>query len=125
MKNRLLIALSLAAALGGCTTLQTLDKAANGTVTDVAPQAMVTAKKALIAAHGLHEAAADVAVAAANGGVCVGTCASQAKSAIDKSESLLVAADKLVALGDARGINAKIGDATALISQVQTLAGKN
>lgn len=125
MKTRILLALCFAASLGGCSTLQALDSAANGTASDVAPQAMITAKKALIATHGLHEAAADVAVAAANGGFCVGTCASKAKDAIDKSEAILLAADKLVALGDARGINAKVGDAAALIAQVQTLAGKN
>jgi len=111
--------------LGGCSTLQTIGAATTGSVSDVAPQAMISAKKALIAAHGLHEAAADVATAAFTGGWCISTCATKALDALDKSEKALLTADQLVKLGDARGINDKVASATALISTVQSLAGKN
>ena len=95
--------------------------AAVGTVSQVAPDAMAAAKKALIAAHGLHEATADSLAAAANANICKGACATQAKDYLDKSEAALKAADSAVALGDAPGINAKIAGATALISQVNSL----
>ena len=98
-----------------------LGTAVTGTVTQVAPDAMAAAKKGLIAAHGLHEAAADGLAAAANANVCKATCATQAKAYLDQSEALLKAADSLVALGDAPGINAKISGASALISQVNGL----
>lgn len=114
------IALCLLTALPGCAAL----RAANGTVTDVAPTAMLAAKKALIAGHSLHEAAADALTAAATSNLCISTCAIQAKAYLDQSEAYLLAADHLVALGDAPGIEAKISGATALISQVQSLIGK-
>jgi hypothetical protein len=84
---------------------------------------MLAAKKSLIAAHALHEAAADALLAAANANVCKGQCAVTAKQYLDQSAAGLAAADNLVALGDAQGIEAKIAGATALISQVQTLIG--
>ncbi len=118
--KHLALALCLTLTLPGCTALQV----ANGTVTDVAPQAMLAAKKALIAAHSLHEAAADALTIAATTNLCKGTCAVQAKGYLDQSEAYLVAADKLVALGDAPGIEAKISGATALLSQVEALTGK-
>lgn len=107
--------------LTGCTGLNTVAQAATGSVASVAPQAMQTAEKALIASHALHEAAADALTIAAKSGACHAACASQAKTFLDTSEAYLVAADKLVALGDAPGIEAKIAGATALISQVQSL----
>lgn len=106
--------------LSGCSALQAL----NGTVTAVAPTAMMAAKKALIAGHSLHEAAADALTAAATSNLCISTCAIQSKAYLDQSETYLLAADNLVALGDAPGIEAKISGATALISQVQSLIGK-
>ena len=98
-----------------------LGTAVTGTVTQAAPDAMAAAKKGLIAAHGLHEAAADGLAAAANANICKAQCAVQAKAYLDQSEALLKAADNLVALGDAPGINAKIAGASALISQVNGL----
>jgi len=123
MKRPILALVLCLPLLGGCQGLTTTGTAANGTVTQVAPQAMLAAKKSLIAAHALHEGAADALTAAANANLCKGTCASQAKTYLDQSEAGLRAADNLVALGDAPGIEAKIAGATSLISQVQTLLG--
>lgn len=109
--------------LGGCAAANTIGQVANGTVTQVAPQTMLAAKKSLIAAHALHEAAADGLAAAANDNFCKGACAVKARSYLDQSESALKAADNLVTLGDAQGIEAKISGATALIAQVQALIG--
>lgn len=107
--------------LGGCGQAQV---AATGTVTQAAPQTMLAAKKSLIAAHALHEAAADALTAAANANICKGACASDAKRYLDQSENALKAADSLVALGDAQGIELKISGAIALISQTQALIGR-
>ncbi len=120
MKSHIVLGFILVLSLSGCNAIQ----ATSGTVTDVAPQAMLAAKKSLIAAHSLHEAAADALTVAATTDLCKATCAVQAKAYLDQSESYLVAADALVKLGDAPGISAKISGATALISQVQALTGK-
>lgn len=125
--KRIAPAFCLTVLLTGCAQFQaltTIGTAANGTVTQVAPQAMLAAKKALIAAHGMHEAAADALIAIASTDLCKGACAIQAKGYLDQSEALLTAADGLAALGDAPGIEAKISGATALISQVQSIVGK-
>lgn len=106
--------------LGGCDKFQT---AATGTVTQVAPDTMLAAKKSLIAAHALHEAAADMATAAANANLCKGQCAVDAKLYLNQSAEALSAADDLVKLGDAPGINAKVVGAVALINKVQALTG--
>ncbi len=110
--------------VAACAQLQGTGTAATGTVTQVAPKAMLAAKKALIAAHALHEAAADALIAAANSNICKSTCASDAKRYLDQSATYLKSADDLVALGDAEGIEAKISGATALLSQIQGLMGK-
>lgn len=115
--NRIILAAFLALALPGCAALQ----AANGTVSGVAPAAMVAAKKALIAAHSLHEAAADAATIAANSNICVAACATRVKGYIDQSELLLVSADLAVKAGDTPGIQAKVSAAIAIISQVESL----
>ncbi len=112
-----IIALCLLTALPGCSALQ----AANGTVTDVAPAAMLAAKRALIAAHSLHEAAADTAVIAANSNICVSTCAQRTKTYIDQSETLLVAADAAVKAGDTPGVQAKVSAAIAIVAQIESL----
>lgn len=111
-------------ALSGCAAATTVGQAVTGSVASVAPDAVNSAKKALTAAHALHEASADVLTAAAKSGVCHATCAVAAKAYLDQSEAYLVAADKLVALGDAPGIEAKISASTALISQIQNLSAK-
>lgn len=116
----LILALSLPL-LGGCDKIQT---ASTGTVTQVAPSTMLTAKKSLIAAHALHQAAAESLTAAANANLCKARCAVDAKRLLNQSADGLKAADNLVALGDAEGVQAKIGGATALISQVQALIGR-
>lgn len=107
--------------LPGCSTL---GAATTGTIASVAPDSVNTAKKALTAAHDLHRVTADFLVVAATSNLCHAACASTAKTYLDQSEAYLVAADKLVALGDAAGIEAKISAATGLISQVQSLIGK-
>jgi len=111
--------------IGGCTTLDAIAAVASptGSVASVAPAAMNTAKKALTTSHALHEAAADALTIAAQSGVCHGVCAGTAKTYLNQSEAYLVAADKLVALGDAPGIQAKIGAANSLVAQVETLIG--
>lgn len=111
-------------ALSGCAAASTVGQAITGSVATVAPGAMQSAEKALTAAHALHEASADVLTAAAKSGVCHATCAITAKAYLDQSETILIAADSLVKLGDAVGIEAKIASATALISQIQNLSAK-
>lgn len=116
-----LISLSLTfMPLPACTEL---GQAATGSVSQVAPDALNSAKKALIAAHGLHEATADALTAAANANLCHAQCAVDAKKYLDESAAYLSAADNLVKLGDAQGIEAKISQATALVAQVQSLLG--
>ena len=117
MKPHLALGFVLVLGLSGCSALQ----AANGTVTSVAPAAMLAAKKALIAAHSLHEAAADAATIAANSNICIATCATKVKGYIDQSEILLVAADAAVKAGDTPGIQAKVSAAIAIIAQVESL----
>lgn len=110
--------------LSGCSALGALGAASTGTISSVAPQEVNAAKKALIAAHDLHKATADFLTIAAQTNLCHATCASKAKGLLDASEAYLVAGDKLVAVGDAPGIEAKITAATALVSQVQSIVGK-
>lgn len=110
--------------LSGCASLQALGAASTGTLSSVAPDTVNTAKKALIAAHDLHRVTADFLTIAATSNLCHASCATQAKLYLDQSEAYLLAADKLVALGDAPGVEAKISGATALIAQVQSLIGK-
>lgn len=119
MKRFLFLAVCLPL-LGGCNNATV---AANTTVTHVAPDAMLAAKKGLIAAHALHEAAAEALTVAANTNICKGQCAIDGKKYLNQSADILSAADNLVALGDAPGIAAKIAGATALLSQVQALVG--
>lgn len=119
MKHIVLI-LALCLPMAACAQTQI---AATGTITQVAPQTVLAAKKSLIAAHALHEAVADALTAAANANICKGQCAIDAKRYLDQSEDALKAADNLVALGDAQGIELKISGATALISQIQALIG--
>lgn len=110
--------------LSGCTAVEALGSATTGTITQAIPDTMNDTKKALTAAHALHKTTADFLVVAATTNLCHATCASTAKGYLDQSEAYLVAADKLVALGDAPGIEAKISAATLLISQVQGLVGQ-
>lgn len=110
--------------LSGCSSLGALGAASTGTLASVAPDTVNTAKRALTAAHDLHRVTADFLTIAATSNLCHASCATQAKLYLDQSEAYLVAADKLVALGDAPGIEAKISGATALIAQVQSLIGK-
>lgn len=124
MKYGHAITLSLFVAFTPVTACTALQGATTGSVASVAPDTVNTAKKALIAAHELHRVTADFLTIAANTNLCHATCASQAKSYLDQSEAALVAADKLVATGDAVGIEAKITSATSLIASVQALVGK-
>lgn len=101
-----------------------LTAATTGSVATVAPQAVLTAKKALLAAHGLHEATAEALTVAANSNLCHAQCAIDAKRYLDQSAAYLSAADNLVALGDVAGVEGKIAGATALISQVNGLLAK-
>lgn len=122
MRSRFLaVPLIMTLGLGGCTAVTDVAQAATGTISSLAPQAMNDAKKGLTASHSLHEAAADALTIAAKSGLCHLGCAATGKTYLDQSEAYLVVADKLVAVGDAPGIEAKISSATALISQVQAL----
>jgi len=121
------VILAASLALSGCGSLGALGAlgaATSGTIASVAPDTVNVAKKALTAAHDLHRGTADFLVIAAQTNLCHASCATQAKLYLDQSEAALVAADKLVALGDAPGIEAKITAATTLISQVQSLIGR-
>ncbi len=110
--------------IAGCADIQavtTIGTAATGTVSQVAPAAMLKAKQVLTASHRLHQGVAEFMTIAANSDLCHATCATQAKDYLDRSEALLSAADDLVKLGDIPGINAKITAATALIAKAQAL----
>lgn len=124
MRRRFLAPLVLAFfTLSACSNLDTLGAATTGTISSVAPAAVNKAKQALTAAHDVHASTARLLTIAANTDLCHATCASTAKVYLDKSEEALVAADKLVVLGDAPGINAKIAAAQALIGNVNSLIG--
>lgn len=118
---RLAIVFAAALALSGCTALQAL----NGTTSQVAPDSVATAKKALTAAHDLHRGVADFLTVAATTNLCHAACAVQAKKWLDQSETALVDADKLLVLGDAPGVEAKVALATSLIGEIQTQLGQN
>lgn len=118
------VGLLILAPLPACAQLDAIGKAATGSVASVVPDTVNGAKKALTAAHELHRVTADFLVIAANTNLCHATCASQAKVYLDQSEAALVAADKLIVLGDAVGVEAKITAATALIADVNNLIGK-
>lgn len=111
--------------VSACAQLQKLGTAANGTVTQVAPDTVASVKRALTAAHDVHRAMADFLVLAATTNLCHATCASQAKKWLDQSETALTDADKLLALGDTPGVEAKISLATSLIGQIQKQIGHN
>ncbi len=99
-------------------------QALTGSVSQVAPDAVNAAKKALTAAHDLHRGAAIFLTIAAQSNLCHATCAVQAKTYLDQSEAALVAGDTAIKLGDAVGVEAKITAATTLISQAEALVGK-
>ncbi len=120
MKALIVALLLTTVPISGCAALQ----AASGTVSQVAPDAVATAKKALTAAHQLHRGVADFLTVAATTNLCHATCAVQAKKWLDQSEVALVDADKLLALGDTPGVEAKITIASALISQIQAQIGR-
>lgn len=111
--------------LGGCETIGKIAQAASGSVATVVPEAMNSAKKALTATHRLHMGAADFLAIAATTNLCHAICAIKAKDYLDRSEAALVAADKLVVLGDANGIADKIAAATDLIAASEALIGRN
>lgn len=110
-------------ALSGCQTLGAIGAAGTGTIASVAPSEVNAAKRALTAAHEIHRTTADFLVIAAQTQLCHAACAVKAKSLLDASEAYLVAGDRLVALGDAPGIELKIAAASALIAQINSLIG--
>lgn len=118
MRLRFALALIPLMAMSGCAAAT---QAATGSIAQVAPDLVNNAKRALTAAHQLHTTAAHLLTIAATSNLCTGTCASQAKGYLDQSYAALVAADKLVALGDAAGIEAKVADAVALVAQAESL----
>lgn len=122
--NRLIPALICLLALPGCSSLQALGQASTGTIASVAPDEFNAAKRSLTAAHDLHASTARFLTIAANSNLCTRTCAVTAKDYLDRSEAALKAADALIALGDAPGINAKITTASLLLANVQALIGK-
>jgi len=121
MRFRFALALIPFMALSGCAAAT---QATTGSISQVAPDIVNNAKRALTAAHQLHASAANLLAVAANSNLCVAACATTAKGYLDQSYAALLAADKLVALGDASGIEAKVADAIALVSQAQSLIGK-
>ncbi len=110
-------------ALSGCGSLGTVAEAAGGSISSVAPDTVNAAKRALTAAHEVHRTTADFLTIAAQTNLCHSACAVKAKGLLDASEAYLVAGDKLVALSDAPGIEAKVAAATALLSQINSLIG--
>jgi hypothetical protein len=119
-----MLAAVAAFSLSACGDLATAINQPVSGVSQSTQDAMNAAKKGLTAAHLLHQAAADAMTAAAKSGALHGAAAATAKTYLDQSEAYLVAADDLVAVGDAAGIEAKVATATALISQVQSLTSQ-
>jgi len=76
----------------------------------------IVAEQALTAAHSAHDALALSASAAANSGTCTNACATQVKTALDKSEALLVAADGLSNPSD---IQADVAAAVAILETIK------
>lgn len=93
-------------------------------ISSTAPAEFNQAKKALTAAHLVHKTTADFLVIAANSDLCKGQCAVQAKTLLDQSYAILLAADAAIVTGDAKTINDKIAAATALVGQLQSLIGR-
>lgn len=118
--NRLIPALICLLALPGCSSLQAI----SAPVAAYAPDTVNVAKKALTAAHDLHRGLAVFLSMAATSNLCHAGCAATAKGYLDQSEATLVAGDGLIKLGDAKGIEAKIAAASALMAQAQALVGK-
>jgi len=94
-------------------------------ISSTAPAEFNQAKKALTAAHLVHKTTADFLVIAANSDLCKGQCAVQAKTLLDQSYAILLAADAAIATGDAKAINDKIAAATALVGKIQSLIGRS
>jgi hypothetical protein len=116
--------------LSGCAAADTVETAvavATQPISQVSPSAaalMNDAKKALTSAHDAHAAAADFLTTIAKNGTLHGSTAATAKAWLDQSEAVLNAADKLVAVGDANGIMAKVSQAEGLIAQVQGIISR-
>lgn len=108
--------------ISACAQLQAV--AGDAPISSVAPAEFAKAKQALTSAHLVHKTVADFLVIAATSDLCKSQCAVQAKSLLDQSEAILVAADQAVVTGDATSIESKIAAATALVGQIQTLIGK-
>lgn len=125
MRLRIIAAPILVLSLAGCGTFNTVSAATTGTLASIAPDAVLTAKKALIAAHEVHKASADLLVLAAQSSLCKSQCAVTAKGLLDQSEAILVAGDALAKLGDAPGVNAKIAAASELTGRVNSMLGRN
>jgi len=126
MLRHLSISIALAFSLTlapSCTSLAQFNPTAP--ISAAAPEVMNKAKQALTAAHNIHKSTAVFLTIAADSNLCTGTCASQAKIYLNQSYEALLVADRMVTLGDAPGINAKIIAATALIASAQALVGKN
>lgn len=109
--------------LSGCQA-DGLQTAVSGSVSQVAPDEFNAAKRALTASHALHASIANFMAIAANSNLCHAACAATAKDYLDRSETALVAADSLIAAGDAKGIEAKISAASLLMANIQALVGK-
>ncbi len=123
VQHALLLSLILLA-LPACSSLGATGAALTGTISQVAPDSVNTAKRLLTAAHEAHRVTADFLTIAANTNLCHAVCASTAKQYLDQSEAALKAADTAIALGDAPGVEAKITTATQLIGQINALVGK-
>lgn len=85
---------------------------------------MNVAKKGLTAAHDSHRFAADLLTALATSGVVHGQTALTYRQYLDDSEKALVAGDKAVALGDAKGASDALDKANTLIAQIHALIGQ-
>lgn len=122
MKATNAIALSLFLALTPVSACAQLNPSAP--ISSTAPAEFNQAKKALTAAHLIHKTTADFLVIAANSDLCKGQCAVQAKTLLDQSYAILLAADAAIVTGDARTINDKIAAASALVGQINALIGR-
>ena len=88
---------------------------------------MVTAdaEKALTLAHLAYDGAGLALKNAATSGALHGADAATAQALYDKAGAALDAADQADALANAQGVLAAVGDADALLTQIQALIPKS
>jgi hypothetical protein len=122
--TRLLLPAAVAGALAlcGCTTVQSL--IGGSSVAATAPAAAAEAEKALAIAHLAYQGIGVTLEEAARSGALEGADAAAAQALYDKAGAALDVADQADAAANAQGVMAAVGQAQALIAQIDTLVHK-